>query len=189
MVNSPITLTRYIRLTCDEKLDGDIAKKWFSTVRNKGPESIVGSVQVEGPDNTLKNVQLIHRTVGDKHHYDVPLVRDLTGDELNRIKGAWKDGGTIESSAPEVKDARVQLFDGVEIPETSYKEMCWEIAKLQHARWVQERMNEGWRYGDRYSARDKVHPMLKPWDDLPQQYQKVDYRLPLDILGVIKKYY
>jgi voltage-gated potassium channel Kch len=51
------------------------------------------------------------------------------------------------------------------------------MSKLEHQRWVAERLDAGWRHA---AARDddaRLHPDLVPWDDLPDERREINRRL------------
>ena len=46
------------------------------------------------------------------------------------------------------------------------------MARQHHNRWIQERQQNGWRFGLNLDLTEKTHPAMRPWDDLPESYQK-----------------
>lgn len=44
----------------------------------------------------------------------------------------------------------------------------------QHAQWMQQRLSAGWIYGPERDDARKTHPMLIPFDDLPEFEQRKD---------------
>jgi len=40
------------------------------------------------------------------------------------------------------------------------------MAPLEHARWCQEKISEGWKYGSDKDDEQKTNPNLVPWEDL-----------------------
>lgn len=188
-MDNPTQVQHYIRLACKKPLEKAMIQRWFKTVKNSTPENVVGSVQVEHPDKYLANVQLIHRTLADKHVYEIPLTRSLLQKEVDYIENQWGSKGMdwIEASAPKIDPVRKEVQRDVDDP--SYKQMCEEVSKTLHNRWVSDKVSQGWRYGIVYSSKDKTHPLMKPWEDLPKKNQEVDYELPLELLKIFKKYY
>jgi len=47
------------------------------------------------------------------------------------------------------------------------------MAELEHGRWVVERLTAGWRLGPRDDAKRR-HPMLVPWQDVPESTRRYD---------------
>lgn len=44
----------------------------------------------------------------------------------------------------------------------------------QHNAWMEEKVNDGWVYGDTKDAEAKTHPCIVPFDQLPTFQQKKD---------------
>lgn len=40
-----------------------------------------------------------------------------------------------------------------------------QLARMEHARWMAERINQGWRYGPDKDVQKKTSPFLIPWED------------------------
>lgn len=49
-----------------------------------------------------------------------------------------------------------------------------ELAKLEHRRWVADRIWSGWRLGPPGQRERKLHPDLVPFDELPREVQEYD---------------
>jgi RyR domain len=44
----------------------------------------------------------------------------------------------------------------------------------QHNSWMQEKINDGWVYGELKDAKGKIHPCIVPFDELPEFQKKKD---------------
>lgn len=44
----------------------------------------------------------------------------------------------------------------------------------QHNAWIQDKMNDGWVYGEVKDAKKKTHPCIVPFEQLPEFQQKKD---------------
>ena len=44
----------------------------------------------------------------------------------------------------------------------------------QHNSWMEEKINDGWVYGDVKDAEKKTHPCIVPFDELPEFQKKKD---------------
>jgi hypothetical protein len=64
--------------------------------------------------------------------------------------------------------------------------LATEIAKQRHLAWMRERQDAGWRYGTKVSANDKTHPLLRPWDQLPERYRKPDLAAPQKVFDLLR---
>jgi len=63
--------------------------------------------------------------------------------------------------------------------------MCENLAKSQHRQWYDEKTEQGWKYGIHFSMKNKTHPMMRPWEDLPPEYKKIDYETPNKLLNTL----
>lgn len=85
-------LEKYIRLLVPEKLEKSDSKLWFETVRDVGPDNIVGSIQTRDNEDQPRNVQMISKGFADGvYSYEIPLTRSLLEPELGDIVMAWAD--------------------------------------------------------------------------------------------------
>ena len=41
------------------------------------------------------------------------------------------------------------------------------LARMEHARWMRQKLDAGWRYGETTDKERKLHRCLVPWDELP----------------------
>lgn len=69
-----------------------------------------------------------------------------------------------------------------------YRRMCAQWAKIKHKQWCQERENDGWVYGPSLSFKDKRHPLLKPWDELPEKFRVIDSKEPQIFIDMLEKH-
>ncbi|MBN1303176.1 MAG: hypothetical protein JXA13_01980 [Anaerolineales bacterium] len=61
--------------------------------------------------------------------------------------------------------------------EFAFSEQEVEImAEMEHSRWLVERLQDGWRWGEERSVPGRVSPHLKPWHDLPDDIREWDRR-------------
>lgn len=49
-----------------------------------------------------------------------------------------------------------------------------EMAKLEHGRWVAERLLAGWKFGPQKDTDKKISPFLVAWDEIPPDVQQYD---------------
>jgi hypothetical protein len=189
----PTKVGKYIRLETDRALSKAEVRQFVQTVDRFGPSGNLSSIQVTNPKGIPEDVQVVARKYKTgRMQYDVPLRRDLTEREVVTILEAWDayfpEGDFIlESSAEDLNAKRKLLQDAIVLKQTSYEGLCEALAKSQHASWLRERNGDGWRYGDRYDRRAKTHPMMRPWQELPEQYRKVDPDTPQTFLEEINR--
>ena len=48
------------------------------------------------------------------------------------------------------------------------------MAEMEHARWVEERLIEGWKPGGKRDADNKISPYLVPWPELSDEAREID---------------
>jgi hypothetical protein len=60
------------------------------------------------------------------------------------------------------------------------------LAKNTHENWAKERMKNGWKYGRKRNDRQKRHPNLVPYEELPETEKEFDRRTSLEALKVTK---
>jgi hypothetical protein len=61
------------------------------------------------------------------------------------------------------------------------------MAPLEHERWRQEKIAEGWRYGPEKDEKLKTNPDLKAWDDLPPGEKEKNKKTIRDLPKVLAK--
>lgn len=59
------------------------------------------------------------------------------------------------------------------------------MAKNVHEVWAQNRINEGWKYGDERNDELKQHPCLVPYEELPEVEKDYDRNTALETLKLI----
>lgn len=52
------------------------------------------------------------------------------------------------------------------------------LAREEHSRWVEERVESGWSYGPEKDVEQKTSPFLVPWSELSESVREYD-RLPI----------
>jgi hypothetical protein len=62
-----------------------------------------------------------------------------------------------------------------DLPEVQFsREEVEQLAKLEHARWEQERRSAGWTFGPTKDVDRKRSPYLVPWDALSEEIRDLD---------------
>ena len=62
-----------------------------------------------------------------------------------------------------------------------------KLAKMEHERWMQQKLNSGWEYAKRTNKDKRLHKDLIPWHDLSHDEQDKDRDLIKGIPGIIEK--
>ncbi|MBR1463685.1 MAG: Ryanodine receptor Ryr [Prevotella sp.] len=74
----------------------------------------------------------------------------------------------------------------VELPE-SLKPLLEMMAKNVHELWAEERLRQGWSYGEKRNDELKQHPCLVAYEELPEEEKVYDRRSSEETLKVILK--
>ncbi len=59
------------------------------------------------------------------------------------------------------------------------------LARNTHDLWAQQRMAQGWTYGETRDEERKLHPDLVPYEDLPESEKEYDRNTSMETIRVI----
>ncbi len=59
------------------------------------------------------------------------------------------------------------------------------LAKGEHERWLKAKVKAGWRYGTPRNDAQRIHPSMRPWEDLPEEEKQKDKLLVLEIPQIV----
>lgn len=74
----------------------------------------------------------------------------------------------------------------IQLPE-DLKPLLEAMAKNVHEIWAQERINQGWTYGEKRDDAQKHHPCLISYEDLPEEEKVYDRNTSVETLKLILK--
>lgn len=74
----------------------------------------------------------------------------------------------------------------IDIPE-ELNPLLEAMAKNVHEVWAQTRIAQGWKYGPERNDAEKRHPMLIPYEDLPEEEKLYDRNTSVETLKLILK--
>jgi hypothetical protein len=180
-------MDRFIKLTTDEPLDKSIVRAWFNCIIAHAPSGIVHAVSVEDDDGERHVVKLIHRTSAGNHSYVVPLTRNLHRDEVDHLVDQFAELYPKLDFDIETSETRLKASDETSIPLDADKHLrlCTAFAKQRHEEWVRDYNNAGWRFGTAFDADEKTHPLLRPWDQLPDRFRVPDLTWPQRLVSML----
>lgn len=186
--SNPINISRYIALKTADSLDKEIMHCWFKTAKELLPNGILTTIQTTDDTGSLRGVSMVHREVGGKHEYLIPLSRDLSDNEVQPVVDFFSEkypelDFEIEVSSSQVGSLRTS--EPVKIDDGKYLELCTAWSKKQHDIWLKDRLDGGWRYGTSVSLKDKTHPLARQWHELPDQFKKIDMEQPKALLDLL----
>lgn len=64
-------------------------------------------------------------------------------------------------------------------------ELSEKIAKNMHDVWTEQRMNEGWTYGEERNDLEEKHPCLVEYENLPESEKEYDRNTALSSLKMV----
>jgi len=62
-----------------------------------------------------------------------------------------------------------------------------QLAEIEHERWMQAKLEAGWRYATETDKERKLHEALLPWDELPEEQKEKDRVLVRAIPRILAK--
>ena len=74
----------------------------------------------------------------------------------------------------------------IQLPE-ELKPLLEAMAKNVHEIWAQERINQGWTYGEKRDDAQKHHPCLISYENLPEEEKVYDRNTSVETLILILK--
>lgn len=61
------------------------------------------------------------------------------------------------------------------------------LAKMEHGRWMQDKLDTGWNYAKETEKSKRQHELLVPWENLPLEEQEKDYIMVRGIPQILVK--
>ena len=170
----------YILQRTAKILNSDEIRRWYLTVDMLAPDNII-----MGDDESNS---FMFAMQAEDFIYMVPLVRHLTEVEAEKIVEGYmrvsEHDFDIETS--NVYRANADLAHPFEtdyqISVDAKNVLKDAYARQSHNQWIQTKMREGYRYGLKLNLKEKTHPAMRPWDDLPKEYRRLPESSDKEIL-------
>lgn len=177
----------HIQLKVADILSNNQATAWYLTVKEFGPDDILFSYTHNGNEVSMEYGMCEDCELS--HTYVVPLKRDLSATETAFILEAWNHVFT-EDFDIEISNTYDMVSDydsEINIDEDVKSQASMDINKWDHNRWVENSIMEGWRWGTHYNSKEKTHPALRPWDDLPESHRRIRHIDDVEIFEWLSK--
>lgn len=158
----------HITLTTPDKLDDELLNKWINIVSQLSTTNTVKD----------KKVKITHNN--DKYRYIINLTNHLPTHDISFITTAWEHYYT--------KNFEITSSDQYTLKDEELNVLLEKISKYLHNRWIDDSISNGWRYGTKYSLKQKTHPALRDWDSLPIEYRKTLPMTPKQAVDFSNKY-
>lgn len=184
---APANINRYIKLVTDSPLEKDCMRQWFECAKAELPNGILGSVQMTDESGNLRAVSMVARELEGKYEYIIPLTRDVLDREVQPMVDSYAAVCPDLDFDVETSAQPVGLLGAAtaEVEDTKFNDLCAAWAKKQHDTWLKDRQDNGWTYGTTVSLKNKTHPLIRQWHDLPEQFRKVDTDQPQSLLDLL----
>lgn len=187
MSTDATNIENYVSLIVDDELSSDDIKLWFDLAKNGLPSGLSTTVVALHPKKGRVSVPLVCRHQGSSHHYIIPLTRHALEEEVEpivrRFAKKFKGDFDVMVSKNHIEDKTED--EKIEIEAVKYRAVCEAFAKKQHEIWLADRLARGWRFGTTMSLVDKTSPMIRKWEDLPDELRRVDYEHPQTLVDVL----
>jgi RyR domain len=179
-------IERYIKLISKEELNKDDIKTWYHCVVKNAPSGLTKTICITDDTGKPETVYLIHR-IGEMHGYLVPLTRDLNDNEVDKIVKAFAIKKPELDFSVETNETKLFAKDnvGITLDAARHLALCNALEKQKHENWVRERTNSGWRYGIKFDADEKTHPLILSWTDLPDKFKQPDMEWPQKLIHLL----
>jgi len=179
------TAKHSIEVKTTERLPKGVAGLWARTVRDHGPPGITVAAQLmNGRESTWSRLWCEHGTTG--YHYIVPLGRDLEEGEADAIAQGWGDAYpdgdfVINWTQRAMAENRVE-----EQQQDLLSEIADAAAKQYHNTWHAAKVNDGWSFAHKLDGKNRKHPMLQPWENLPETYKLAERERFRTLMSVLE---
>lgn len=175
----------YIELKSTTDVTYHLACKFKSVVSTSGPQNIILDHTYQSFDTTVTTAfERISPNIIRIH-----LSRYLTNKEFDNICNGWDakqfDFSTTISTdqiVPEKNTYGLSIMD-----DSHYKSIALDLARAEHTKWYNDKTKQGWGYGAYLSIIDKKHPLLLPWEQLPEQHKTIDLHSPQNIINILQQ--
>ena len=166
-----------ITLKVPDDIDRKDVLRFVSTVKKHAPSGILAPYNRTFKSGERADIYVVQSITDDTYLYQVPLKRNLESSEAKKIVDAWakvyEDDFDIEATSALIPIEDLINFDEVDVDDDYEQYLIDETVSTKHNRWVSKQIAEGWRYGMEYNEGDKVHPFLRPWEQLSQRDKQV----------------
>ena len=163
----------HVQLKTAEPLAPEQATQWYDCVREYGPDGVVYSYVYNDQDVAMEYG--VCKECEFQHTYVVPLTRDLTTSEAEFVVRAWEylyDADFDVEISNQYEVGMEIENDDLDIEPDLREQAQTDLAKWHHNRWVDQMISEGWRAAAYFNSKQKTHPALHSWDNLPDSHRR-----------------
>lgn len=180
-------IDRYILLRLTKEPSEDVVKSWVKTVKDNAPSGVATTIQVYNESGTPHTIRMVKREKEACFEYLIPLSRDLTSKEIAKIVTKFADEQPDLDFDIESNETQLVMNNVAKVDPKGFETLGIELAKQDHMNWLRDRTNAGWSYGIKFSNNSKTHPMLLPWEQLPDKMKQPNMELPQKVIDFLNK--
>lgn len=74
--------------------------------------------------------------------------------------------------------------DAIRLPE-QLEDLLESLAQNTHEVWAEQRLRDGWNYGEERNDSKRLHPCLVPYEELPEEEKEYDRNTAREVLKAI----
>ena len=161
----------YILQRSQDILNAEQIQRWLLTIEMLGPDGIIMG------DDESNSFMLASQ--GEDYLYMIPLVRHLTEEEAERIVEGYM---RVAEHDFEIETSNVYRANAdfghpfeydIQMDEGAKLVLNDSYARQAHNQWIQSMTDKGYRYGLKLNLKEKTHPAMRPWDELPKEYRRL----------------
>ena len=176
----------YIRLLVDVELDEKQKHIWYKLVDEFTNKKT--TIRDQYINEFMNIADDLKGTDDFPYSYVVYLNDQIEMKEAESIVYIWNKIFPVDFEIDSSIQYNPENEEDVEIDEALYEEIVKRANKFLHNRWVEDKIQEGWRYGTDINITEKTDPRLRDWDALNE-----DYKIHMDItreqaVSFLKKY-
>jgi hypothetical protein len=133
------------------------------------PEARLTAEQIETA------AQKIHAAYLEEKHYKNP---DAAMQPWEKLEDKFKNSNRLQAAAAAGFLERAGFTISEAVGDEATLELTEKeidlVSEMEHGRWNVERLQDGWRNGEKRDTEKKLHPSLVSWDKLPPDVQDWD---------------
>lgn len=157
-----------ISLYVPKKLSTDQAKIWYQTIQNCLPKGLIGATTLYANDSTKESSFYCQKISLSKWCYVIPLVRDITESEIHEVVKTWNNTYPVGDFLIDYSQkTTTEITPYKALDQNKIQEILDSWAKHQHSQWMSDLINKGWKFGVTLNTKQCTHPLLQPWEQLP----------------------
>lgn len=182
-------MTSWIKLVVKQPLDEQMRRAWYACVHTHVPSGLLHHTQLPSKGHMITSSYYHKQLTNGQHAYVVPLLRNLVHHEVYEIAHAWDQKFPDVDFIIDYSQSADHVTPGQsDVPDHKIAQVMDAWCKQQHDVWMQDKLNQGWRYGVHISMKDRTHPWIQPWESLPEVARAPHTQSVKDLLKLLNDF-